>query len=210
MILFGLSLITIVGLIWLGGLAVFIIRRFREQELTTSHVPAIILLGLGLTAGFGTVVGYELADRELNGVEYTAQAEQPPSERSSADQETPSDTPERLTTSIPGTEMGGPYEFDELSPDAQSVFLSTLESAGAYTTRTSPAEFQDESPTDVGGPGYAFVRYDSAWYKLTADAGGGPLAGLRYIPLLFGVFVTFIALLAGWITYLTFGTQGVP
>lgn len=196
---FGLSVFTVFGLLVALVLFGTVIRYLRRNRpFTKYHLPAIVLLLLGVTAAFGTVVGVEVMDRDLNGVEYTVRAEQPPAERSA---DTPSDTTAVITTDVPGTKMGGPYEFDELSPDAQDVFRSTVERDGTYTTRTHPSEFRDDSPGDVGGPGYTFVRYESTWYKLTADAGGGPLAGLGYaIVLPLGIFLTTILFSVGWAT----------
>jgi hypothetical protein len=194
---FGLSVFTIFGLLVALVLLGTVIRYLRRNRpVTKYHLPAILLLLLGVAAAFGTVVGVEVMDRDLNGIEYTVRAEQPPAERSA---DTPSDTTAVITTDVPGTKMGGPYEFEELSPGAQDVFRSTVQRDGTYTTRTHPPEFQDDSPGDVGGPGYTFVRYDSTWYKLTSDAGGGPLAGIGYAVVLpLGILLATISLVVGW------------
>lgn len=199
--IFGLSYLTVGGFIGVIWLSVFFLKRLRNRQLTKYHIPAILLLLLGIAAAFGTVAGYELADREVNGIDYNVQASQPVEEKSSDTQETPSNTQETLTTSVPGIKIGGPYEFDELSSDAQDVFLSTLRNDGTYTTRTSPSEFQDNT-ADAGGPAFAHIRHNSTWYKITVDAGGGPSIISPLILILFGGFLAGVILEAGWASVL--------
>lgn len=193
---FRLSIFTIIGLVIVLAILRTVIRyRRQHQPFTKYHKVGIILLLIGVTAAFGTVLTFESADREARGMEYSVVAEQPPEEQSVDAQET-----QEIITAPQGSKMGGPYKFEDLSPDAQDVFLSTLRGDGSYFTRTSPPwEFQDHTAGD-GGPGYAFVRYDSTWYKITVDSGGGPMAGIgKLVMLVTGVPLTVTTLAVGWL-----------
>ncbi|ELZ56834.1 MULTISPECIES: hypothetical protein [Halorubrum] len=84
-------------------------------------------------------------------------------------------------------------EFDELSPDAQEVFLSTLRSDGEYTTTESPDQFRISSDNDVEN----YVVYESDCYSLVGYGAGLGTRIYLYVLLLFGIpFTLALAVLA--------------
>lgn len=188
---FRLSIFTIIGLVIVFAVLRTVIRyRRRHRPFTKYHKVGIILLLIGVTAAFGTVLAFESVDREAHGIEYSVDAEQPPEEQSADTRET-----QEIRTEPYGSKTGGPYEFEDLSPDAQDVFLSTLRGDGSYFTRTSPPwQFQGHAGYE---PGYAFVHYDSTWYKITVDSGGSRTAEVLDM-LVYGV-ITVTTLIVGWL-----------
>lgn len=218
---FGFSVVTIVGLFIVLAVARTVIHYLRRNRpLTKYHVPAIMLLLLWVTAAFGIVLAVEAVDRELQGTEYAVVAEQPPSDSFSDSQETPPDTRETITTQaylVSGKEMSGPYKFDELSPDAQDVFLSALrgedsylekytprvtifgelQKGDTYTTRSPPPEFQPGYwEADAEAPPHTFVQYDSTWYLIHVVNLEGSIA--VFFVLIGSGILTGITLAAGW------------
>jgi hypothetical protein len=71
-------------------------------------------------------------------------------------------------TEAPGTQFG------ELSPEAQTVFRSTLQADGEFTTRKHPDEFELQPDTDAVDEGVRnFVQYESECYVLRGDSRRG-------------------------------------
>jgi len=169
--------VTITLLVGATAVLVLVLKRLWDANVTREQLSAIILLLLGVSVAFGTAGGYELLDRTSTGAEYNVEVfEGGPDDRSEEPYQT-----------VLGVRMGGPYDFEHLSPEAQDVFLSALESDGVYTTRANPTEFHDDSDPDVGGRGYVFVEYDSTWYKVeTLDNGGDSSILLFLVALLCG------------------------
>ncbi|ELZ45297.1 hypothetical protein C464_12455 [Halorubrum coriense DSM 10284] len=79
-------------------------------------------------------------------------------------------------------------QFDELSPEAQEVFLSTLQSNGAYTTTTNPEQFDISSDSDYEN----YIVYESDCYSLVGYGAGLGSGMPTFVLLLFGVPVTLV------------------
>lgn len=69
---------------------------------------------------------------------------------------------------------GSESEFSEMSPEAQTVFRSTLQAGGEFTTRKHPDEFELEPTTDAVDEGVMnVIRYESECYALRGDTRRG-------------------------------------
>ncbi|WP_436903521.1 hypothetical protein [Halovenus halobia] len=65
-------------------------------------------------------------------------------------------------------------DFSELSPEAQTVFRSTLQADGEFTTRKHPDEFDLWPQTDAVDEGVTNdIQYESACYALRGDSWRG-------------------------------------
>jgi hypothetical protein len=85
----------------------------------------------------------------------------------------------RVESQIEGCDTaddGRVTEFGELSPEAQDVFLSALESDDRYTTTVRPDDYQFSSDTTQ----WNYVVYESECYGLVASNRGGLGAGLLF------------------------------
>lgn len=188
--LFGLSLLTIAGLIVVLYVCRNIIRYLRRNRpFTQYHIPALVLILLGMTALVGGVVGYELADREISATEYTVDARDgpPPGQEDTSDSESVTETSmpttddrgdTRDTETVPETRIytteyrpskETEYEFERLSDEAQDIFLAALHRDGDYKTRERPSDFVYQSDH---GRVVNYIQYNSTWYELEADPPG--------------------------------------
>lgn len=162
-------------------LAVFLIAggivRLRSG-LTRYHVPVIALALLALTSGVLIAANYQTTQAELEQIDYTVDSQ------------------------VEGCETADDnwvFEFDELSPDAQDVFLSTLRSDDGYTTTESPDQFRISSDNNVEN----YVIYESDCYSL-AGYGAGIGAGMYlFVLLLFGIPFTLLLGVLAVYSYLT-------
>jgi hypothetical protein len=79
-------------------------------------------------------------------------------------------------------------EFNELSPAAQEVFLSTLQSSEEYTTTRNPDQFYLSSDSDYEN----YIIYDSNCYSLVGYGAGLGSGIPLFMLLLFSVPLTLV------------------
>lgn len=157
----------------IGGL---VAARYRDS-LTWYHVPAVVLLLLGLTVAGTAAAAAQSINQESQEIDYEVDRCE-------------SETDAGPTTMTPGTEY---LEFESLSPAAQQVFEKTLENGGEYTATRSPDDFRYSSDTWETN----YVRYDSQCYTLVADS-VGPGGGLAvFFIFVIGSVITFLLTGAG-------------
>jgi hypothetical protein len=155
----------------------------HRRALTRYHLPAVLLLALAVTGAFGTAVGYEQADREGHRVEYTVE----PCVTSDGDSAGVGDA---TVTTVPADRSE--TDFENLSPEAQTVFLQTLRNGGTYTAQKRPADLRYEGDTEAVN----YVRYESTCYALVGDTASGiPF----YVPRYLGTgLLSVVLFLCGW------------
>jgi len=114
---------------------------FLRSDLTRYHIPVIMLALFALTSGLMIPVGADMIQSNAEKHDYRVESQL---------EECDTTADDRVT------------EFSELSPDAQDVFLSTLQSDGGYTTTMHPEEY--EISTDTTEENY--IVYESDCYSL--------------------------------------------
>lgn len=140
------------------------VARFRS-DLTRSHIPVIVLALLALTSGALITAEYRAATADAERIDYRVDSQVEGCETAAAD---------RVS------------EFDELSPDAREVFLSTLRSEDGYTTTENPDQFDISSDADVDN----YVRYESECYSVVGYGAGIGSGMYLFVLLFFGIPLT--------------------
>ena len=133
-----------------------------SPNVTLSSLTKILFV-LTVVIGLATIIalgGVHLNAEKIDySVESMNQACEPPSdnntEAGSNDTQLPDhrEHPDRV------------LEYSELSPEAQEVFRSALQTRGEYTTRTHPDEFELEDFNRRNR-----IQYESECYELTAES----------------------------------------
>lgn len=165
----ALGLGILVAIFLVAGAVVYL-----RSELTRYHIPVIMLALFALTSGVLVPVFAYSEHKEANTINYRVE-----SQVDSCD----TAAPERM------------HEFDDLSPDAQDVFLSALESDRSYATTVTPDEYHvsyDPAPN--------YIRYESECYSLLGSAphSAGTVIGI-YALLLFAIpIIAVLAILAAY------------
>lgn len=173
-----IQLMLSISVIELGILAaIFLIAGalvYLRSELSRYDIPVIMLALFALTSGVLVPVFAYSEHREANTIDY------------------------RVESQVEGCDTGDPervHEFDDLSPDAQDVFLSALESDRSYATTVTPDEY------DVSyDPAPNYIRYESDCYSLLGSAphSAGTVIGI-YALLLFAIpLIAVLAILAAY------------
>jgi len=125
-------------------IAIFLVAGvivFLRSDLTRYHIPVVMLVLFALTSGLMIPVGAEMIQSDAEKYDY------------------------RVKPQVEGCNAaadGQITEFSEMSPDAQEVFLSALESDEEYTTTRHPGEY--ELSTDTTQENY--IVYESDCYSL--------------------------------------------
>lgn len=140
---------------------------YRRSDLTRHNILTIGLALLALTSGVLTATAYHTAQTDAEQIEYRVDS-----------QVEGCDTAEDRRVS----------QFNELSPDAQEVFLSTLQSNGEYTTTKKPDQFDISSDSYVEN----YIVYDSDCYSLVGFGAGMGSGMSLLVVLLFGVPITLV------------------
>lgn len=141
----------ILGVI-IAGIVIFAVSGaivFFRSSVTIYHLPLIMLVLLTITSGLAVTVGASQIQADGDKISYTV-------ESTSQEYE------------ISNTEWT--YEYSKLSPEAQEVFRSALESDDEYSTRLSPDEFRLMTDT---GRNENYIKYNSEYYVLTGSSRGG-------------------------------------
>jgi LPXTG-motif cell wall-anchored protein len=177
----GTQAALLFGACALLGAGVLLYRHRRR--LTRYHLPAVLLLVLAVTGAFGTAVGFEQAAREGHRVEYTV-------EQCVTGEDDPAGVGDSPVTTVPADRSE--TDFEDLSPEAQEVFLQTLDNGGTYTAQKRPSDLRYEGDTRAVN----YVRYESTCYALVGDTVSGiPF----YIPRYLGAgLLVAVLFLCGW------------
>lgn len=142
------------------GSVVFIVggvTAFYRWSVTMYNIPRLVLILLAVTVGVWGVVGAAGVAWEAEKVDYTTTQY--------------SDCSEASDQGVCPTSENPAIEFNELSSEAQNVFLSTVQGGGEHTTMTLPDDFNAQSTGTA--PGRNYIRYDSDCYELIVDQGPG-------------------------------------
>jgi hypothetical protein len=142
------------------------IVRLRSG-LTRSHIPVIMVALLALTSGVVVAAEYHTTQTEIEQIDYRVESQAEGCDTADDD---------RVS------------EFNELSPDAQEVFLSALQSNEAYTTTKDPDQFYISSDNGVEN----YIIYESDCYSLVGYGAGLGAGWYLLVLLLFGVPFTFV------------------
>jgi hypothetical protein len=154
------------------GSVIFIIGgliAFYRSSVTVDL--AFVLILLAVTVGVWGVVGMATVAWEAEKVDYTATQS--------------SDCPEPSDRGYGPTSENPAMEFSELSPEAQNVFLSTIQTRREYTTMTLPDEFNPMADTVKKN----YIRYESDCYELIAEPIGSLGTGLTQFFYLIAGFI---------------------
>lgn len=125
-------------------IAIFLIAGvvvFLRADLTRYHIPVIMLALFALTSGLMIPVGAEMIQSDAEKHDY------------------------RVESHVEGCSAAADEqinEFSEMSPDAQEVFLSALQSDEEYTTTIHPEEYELSSDTTQEN----YIVYESDCYSL--------------------------------------------
>lgn len=166
-------LATVFGVLVAIFLIAGAIARLRSG-LTRYHVPVLALALLALTSGVVVAGEYRTTTAEIEQIDYRVDSQAEGCDAAEAD---------RVS------------EFNELSPDAQDVFLSTLRSDEEYTTTENPDQFYISSDNGVEN----YIRYESECYSLVGYGAGLGAGWYIYMLLLFGVpFTLALGVLAAY------------
>lgn len=92
-----------------------------RSDLTRYHIPTIMLALFTLTSGVLVPVYAYSINRDANTIDYQVESQAEGCET---------------------VDTGRVHEFSDLSPDAQDVFLSALQSDGTYATTVAPSEYR--------------------------------------------------------------------
>lgn len=152
------------------GIVVFFVAVFAFSRSSASrpHSLMLVLLLLAVTSGLTGVIGASATVLDAEKIDYTVRQTEP--------QQCNSENP------------SSPKEYSELSSEAQNVFRSTLQTDGAYTTKTHPDDFR--LMTDQGTVNH--IQYESTCYELSAQSRGSFGTG----------FVVIFYLIAGGVGFL--------
>lgn len=116
------------------------------------------LLVLTVVTGLVTVIGIEIVSNPENPeIRYSAELSEQRCEPLSHD---------RNATNSTDTDSVKAREYTEVSPEAQEIFRLTLNSDGAYTTRTDPDDIAIQ--TDYPKPNH--ILYKSECFELTGQS----------------------------------------
>ena len=159
----AISLGIPIGIFLIAG-----VLAFLRSNLTRYHIPVIMLALFALTSAVMIPVGATMIEEDAEKHDYRVESQVEGCD-TAAD--------ERVT------------EFSELSPNAQEVFLSALQSDEGYTTTVHPEEY--EISTDTTEENY--IMYESDCYSLLGFQRGTWGHGFLVI----GLFVIGIPLTIG-------------
>lgn len=158
--------------------AIFLIAgvlALLRSDLTRYHIPVIMLALFALTSGLMIPVGAEMIQTDAEKIDY------------------------RVESQLEGCSTAADVqvtEFNTLSPEAQEVFLSALQSDEVYTTTVHPDEY--DLSTDTTQENY--IVYESDCYSLVGYSRGGLGYGILFnLLFVIGIPVTIgLATLAGF------------
>lgn len=154
------------------------IASWYQDSVTREHLPALLLIVLGITAGVTVALEMQSLQQDVDQVEYIVNPCEPGEDTT-------------ITPVTPGDDI---REFDSLSPGAQEIFESALETDGGYTTTKRPEDLVYRGDTNAMN----FVRYNDTCYSLVGDSGGGlgTAFGMQFL-IFIGLPISLVLLVAG-------------